>query len=91
MAEGRTPRRLATVLAADVVGYSRLMEQDESGTLGTLKARRRKVLEPLVARAGADIATMPPAVLKSLAKHPLTDKGLESFLVDWRKTGQAIV
>jgi transaldolase len=43
------------------------------------------------AMAGADIATMPPAVLKSLAKHPLTDKGLESVLVDWRKTGQAIV
>jgi transaldolase len=34
---------------------------------------------------------MPPGVLKNLAKHPLTDKGLESFLVDWRKTGQAIV
>ena len=43
------------------------------------------------AMAGADIATVPPAVLKNLAKHPLTDKGLESFLADWRKTGQAIV
>jgi transaldolase len=43
------------------------------------------------AMAGVDVATMPPGVLKNLAKHPLTDKGLESFLVDWRKTGQAIV
>lgn len=43
------------------------------------------------AMAGADVATVPPAVLRNLAKHPLTDKGLESFLSDWRKTGQAIV
>jgi transaldolase len=43
------------------------------------------------ALAGAGVATMPPMVLRNLAKHPLTDKGLESFLADWRKTGQAIV
>ena len=41
--------------------------------------------------AGADVATIPPTVLKNLAKHPLTDKGLESFLADWKKTGQTIV
>jgi transaldolase len=40
---------------------------------------------------GADIATMPPAVLKALVKHPLTDKGVELFLADWKKTGQKIV
>jgi transaldolase len=45
----------------------------------------------LAAIAGADVATVPPAVLKSLLKHPLTDKGLELFLADWRKTGQSIV
>jgi transaldolase len=39
---------------------------------------------------GADVVTAPPAVLKSLVKHPLTDKGIESFLADWKKTGQAI-
>jgi len=39
---------------------------------------------------GADVATVPPAVLKGLIKHPLTDKGIESFLADWKKTGQAI-
>jgi adenylate cyclase len=50
MAEERTQRRLAAILAADVVGYSRLMEQDETGTLAALKARRKDVLEPLVAR-----------------------------------------
>ncbi len=39
---------------------------------------------------GADYATAPPAVLKSLIKHPLTDKGIEMFLADWKKTGQSI-
>jgi transaldolase len=38
-----------------------------------------------VAKAGADIATMPFKVFKSLVKHPLTDAGLERFLDDWRK------
>ena len=37
------------------------------------------------ARLGADIATIPPAVLFGLAKHPLTDKGIEQFLADWEK------
>jgi TolB-like protein/class 3 adenylate cyclase len=50
MAEERTQRRLAAILAADVVGYSRLMEADEIGTLATLKSRRKEVLEPLVAK-----------------------------------------
>ena len=40
--------------------------------------------------AGADVATIPPAVLRNLAKHPLTDKGLEAFLADWKKAGQKI-
>ncbi len=39
---------------------------------------------------GADIGTVPPSVLKALVKHPLTDKGLEAFLADWKKTGQKI-
>ena len=39
---------------------------------------------------GADVVTVPPATLKALVKHPLTDKGLEMFLADWAKTGQKI-
>ncbi len=39
---------------------------------------------------GADVGTVPPGVLKALVKHPLTDKGLEMFLADWKKTGQKI-
>jgi len=49
MADERVQRRLAAILAADVVGYSRLMEVDETATLSALKARRRNLLEPLVA------------------------------------------
>ncbi len=40
---------------------------------------------------GADIVTAPAAVLKALVKHPLTDKGMEQFLADWKKTGQSIL
>ncbi|WP_374405010.1 fructose-6-phosphate aldolase [Pelagerythrobacter sp.] len=43
------------------------------------------------ARIGADVATMPPAVIKGLFKHVLTDKGIEGFLADWAKTGQTIL
>jgi len=42
------------------------------------------------AMIGADVATMPPQTLEALIKHPLTDKGLEAFLADWKKTGQSI-
>ncbi|WP_324765217.1 fructose-6-phosphate aldolase (plasmid) [Sinorhizobium meliloti] len=42
------------------------------------------------AMAGADIATVPPGVLRKLANHPLTEQGLASFLADWGRTGQAI-
>ncbi|MBB5074223.1 transaldolase [Bartonella callosciuri] len=42
------------------------------------------------ALSGADIATVPPTILKSLVGHPLTDKGLQIFLEDWKKTGQNI-
>ncbi|HRP11477.1 MAG TPA: transaldolase family protein, partial [Terricaulis sp.] len=44
-----------------------------------------------VALAGADCATIPPAVFKSLYKHVLTDLGLEAFLKDWKATGQSIL
>jgi len=41
--------------------------------------------------AGADVATIPPSVIRTLAKHPLTDKGLEAFVKDWAATGQSIL
>ena len=42
------------------------------------------------AKIGADVMTAPPAVIKSLANHVLTEKGIASFLADWEKTGQKI-
>lgn len=43
------------------------------------------------AKMGADVATLPPTVLKQMFNHPLTDKGLAGFLADWAKTGQSIL
>jgi transaldolase len=43
------------------------------------------------AKLGAEVATLPPAVIRQLLKHPLTDSGLAAFLADWRKTGQSIL
>lgn len=43
------------------------------------------------ARLGAHVVTMPPAILKQMYAHPLTDKGLNTFAADWAKTGQSIL
>ena len=40
------------------------------------------------AKLGADIATMPPTILRQMFNHPLTDKGQAQFLADWRKSGR---
>ena len=42
-------------------------------------------------KVGAHVATLPPAVLRQMFAHPLTDKGLAAFVADWRKTGQSIL
>ena len=43
------------------------------------------------ALSGADVATIPPAVIRQLAKHVLTDKGMDAFVKDWKSTGQSIL
>ncbi|MER8955841.1 fructose-6-phosphate aldolase [Mesorhizobium sp. M0045] len=69
-----------------------IYDNDKSFTTEILASSIRTPLHvKQAAIAGADIATVPPAVLRNLVKHPLTDKGLESFLADWGKTGQAIL
>ena len=55
MFKGRTERRLAAVLAADVVGYTRLMGRDEPGTHARLKAIRRELVDPSVKRHGGRV------------------------------------
>lgn len=42
------------------------------------------------AKLGADVATIPPSVIRQMFNHPLTDKGLATFVADWQKTGQTI-
>ncbi|WP_189502465.1 adenylate/guanylate cyclase domain-containing protein [Mesorhizobium sp. M00.F.Ca.ET.216.01.1.1] len=58
MAEECVQRRLAAILAADVVGYSRLMERDEAGTLVAIKSRRKDILQPLLAKHNGRIVKL---------------------------------
>jgi TolB-like protein/class 3 adenylate cyclase len=68
MAETRPLRRLAAILVADVVGYSRLMEADEVGALAALKSLRSEILEPLVEEhSGRIVKTMGDGVLVEFA------------------------
>ena len=55
MADERVQRRLAAILAADVVGFSRMMGEDETGTMAQLKTLRREVFEPMTAGFGGRI------------------------------------
>ncbi|ANL40066.1 MULTISPECIES: adenylate/guanylate cyclase domain-containing protein [Rhizobium] len=68
MAEERVKRRLAAIVVADVVGYSRLMEEDEVTTLATLKERRATILQPIVrAHGGRVVKVMGDGVLLEFA------------------------
>ena len=68
MADERAKRRLAAIAVADVVGYSRLMEADEAGTLAALKERRKTILEPIVrGHEGRIIKVMGDGVLMEFA------------------------
>ena len=52
-------RRLAAILVADVVGYSKLIGSDEAGTLAQLQALRNEVIEPLIAKHAASLSSSP--------------------------------
>ena len=52
MAEERVQRRLAAILAADIVGYSRMMREDETGTLAQIKTLRKELFDPKVTEYG---------------------------------------
>ena len=58
MADERVKRRLAAIAVADVVGYSRMMEADEAGTLAALKERRKAILEPIVRDAAGGSSSL---------------------------------
>lgn len=76
-------------LIADIC---QIYSQYEAITTEVLVASVRTPIHVIeAAKMGADVATLPPAVLRQLVQHPLTDKGLAAFLKDWEATGQRIV
>jgi transaldolase len=76
-------------LIADIVEIYRAYPEFETQVLVASIRNTYHLTE--AAKLGADVATMPPAVLKKLFEHPLTDKGLAAFVADWAKTGQSIL
>jgi TolB-like protein/class 3 adenylate cyclase/Tfp pilus assembly protein PilF len=80
----RVERRLAAILAADVAGYSRLMEQDEAGTLARLKALRRELIDPAIAEhkgrivktTGDGILAEFPSVVEAVACAVAMQRGM---------------
>lgn len=76
-------------LIRDIVGIYRQYDHFRTEVLVASVRHPMHVVE--AGRAGADIVTMPPKVLRQMYDHPLTDKGLAAFLADWAKTGQRIL
>ena len=84
MTGGRVERRLAAILAADVAGYSRLMGQDEAGTLARLKALRRELIDPEIAEhkgrivktTGDGILIEFPSVVEAVACAVAVQRGM---------------
>jgi transaldolase len=76
-------------LIADIVAIYREYPAFRTEVLAASIRHPMHVTE--AARLGAHVVTMPPAVLRQMYQHPLTDKGLAAFMADWAKTGQSIL
>lgn len=76
-------------LIADIVQIYRNYPEFKTQVLVASIRQPMHVVE--AAKLGAHVGTIPPAVLRQLFLHPLTDKGLAAFLADWAKTGQSIL
>ncbi|MGO4122749.1 fructose-6-phosphate aldolase [Inquilinus sp.] len=76
-------------LIADIVQIYRNYPHLKTEVLVASIRGPRHVIE--AAKLGAHVGTLPPAALRSLFNHPLTDKGLSAFVADWAKTGQSIL
>ena len=75
----------------DLIGDIRLIYDNYAFETEILAASIRHPVHVLeCAKIGADVMTAPPAVIRNLFKHVLTDKGIEGFMADWAKTGQTI-
>ena len=75
-------------LIADIVTIFRNYSTFKTEVLVASVRNPTHVVE--AAKLGAHVVTVPPAILRQLFNHPLTDKGLAAFLADWAKTGQQI-
>lgn len=83
-------------IAADGLGLiSDIMEIYDAYPEITTEVLVASVRHPIhvveTAKMGAHVATIPPGVLRAMFKHPLTDRGVDTFLSDWAKTGQSIL
>ena len=76
-------------LVRDIVEIYRQYSHFKTEVLVASIRHPMHVLE--AAKLGAHVGTMPPAIMRQLFSHPLTDKGLAAFLADWKKTGQSIL
>ena len=76
-------------LIADIVQIYRNYDDFTTEVLVASIRNPNQVAEAAI--IGAQVATIPPGVLRQLFNHPLTDKGLETFLADWASTGQSIL
>ena len=75
----------------ELIGDIRLIYDNYDFRTEILVASVRHGIHVLqAAKIGADVMTAPPAVIRALVKHVLTDKGIEGFMADWAKTGQKI-
>ncbi|HTJ63581.1 MAG TPA: fructose-6-phosphate aldolase [Alphaproteobacteria bacterium] len=75
-------------LIADICQIYAMYEEIDTQVLVASVRHPIHIIE--AAKLGADVATVPPAIIKQLFNHPLTDKGLAQFVADWKKTGQTI-
>ena len=91
MAEERVHRRLAAILVADVVGFSRLMEADEAGTFAALKERRKAIVEPLVkVHSGRIVKVMGDGVLIEFASAVNAVKAAVELQVKFAEANEAL-
>lgn len=91
----RERRRLAAILSADVVGYSRLMEADESGTLAAFKRHREDLLDPRIKHHdGRIVGTAGDGLIAEFVRNHLRmcqyQKDADRWLDGYRKAGIAV-
>ena len=75
-------------LVRDIVSIYKNYPELKTKVLAASIRNVHQVIE--VAKAGADVVTLPPSVLRQMISHPLTDKGVQAFVEDWKKSGQVI-